>query len=84
MTEREFRRELLEDLLVQRATEALDVESEAELKRLLAEFPEVEADAYEFAAAAIWLAACAPAPDAMPASVRERIVASAAAGGLRD
>jgi hypothetical protein len=83
MTERDFRRELLDDLLVQRATEALDAESEALLRELLALFPEVEPDAYELAAAAVWLAAC-PAVDAMPESVRERIVARAARGGLGD
>jgi hypothetical protein len=76
MTERNLRREMLEDLLVQRATEALDAAAETELATLLAEFPGTDALAYERAAAAVWLAA-GPVRAAMPKALEERILAGA-------
>jgi hypothetical protein len=73
MTERHARRERLEELLAERATEALDEAAEAELARLLAEFPGADEFGYERAAAAVWLAA-GPAVAEMPRAVQERIL----------
>jgi hypothetical protein len=48
--------ERLEDLLLERAIRGLDAEQDAELARLLAEHPDVDAETYERAAAVVCLA----------------------------
>jgi hypothetical protein len=50
-------RRRLDDLLLSRAIAGLDPAAATELDRLLAENPGVDADGYELAAAAVWLAA---------------------------
>jgi hypothetical protein len=68
----------VDELLVARATEGLSPTEQRELARLLAGRPEMDADVYERAAAAVCLAALS-APGAMPRGVRERLARSAAA-----
>ena len=69
MTERNHRRQrrTLQALLAVRAIEPLDAARADELERLLGDYPDVDATAYERAAAAVWLAAA-------PSSVEVREV----------
>ena len=46
----------LDDLLLARATSGVTAAERAELERLLEAYPRIDADAYEAAAAAVWLA----------------------------
>jgi len=66
----------LDELLVARATEGLNAAQQRELVRLLARHPEVDAESYERAAAAVCLAALG-ALRAMPGALRERVARSA-------
>jgi hypothetical protein len=59
----------LDELLVARATQALSAAEARELERLLAARPDVDAEGYERAAAAVCLATLR-APSAMPDSLR--------------
>jgi hypothetical protein len=78
MSERRLsnQRRLLEDLLVRRATEPLDATATTSIASLQPEFPEVDVESFDRAAAAIWLAAAAPRQP-MPAALRDRILSSA-------
>ena len=67
----------LEELLVDRATEGLDSSREMELNRLLPEYPDLDPESFELAAAAIELA-CFEAEElgsaeALPAELRARV-----------
>lgn len=75
MTDRKSaqRRQRLDDLLFARALEGLDPGEHAEMQTLLEEFPEADRGGYEEAAAAVLLAAM-PAPEPMPAGLRQRII----------
>jgi hypothetical protein len=75
--------ERLDDLLLARATEGLTAREVGELARLLAAHPEVDAEAYERAAAVVTLAAlgtCAELPPGVRAKL-ERCAASLAPPG---
>jgi hypothetical protein len=81
MVERAHAADRLDELLVARATEGLDAAEQRELEELLASRPDVDAEGFERAAAAVHLAAifAAAAPaDAMPRALRERLASSAA------
>lgn len=65
--------ERIDELLLDRATEGLASETEAELERLLAEHPDLDDDGYELAAAAVELAAAEPGGEAMPEALRSRL-----------
>jgi hypothetical protein len=74
MTDR--RAERLDELLVVRATEGLDVAEANELEQLLAELPDVDSESFERAAAAVYLAAFR-APSRMPDSLRRGLARAA-------
>jgi hypothetical protein len=74
MSERQVDR--LDELLVARATQALTAAEARELERLLAARPDVDADSYERAAAAVCLAALR-APSPMPDSLRRGLARAA-------
>lgn len=69
-------RRRLDDLKLAHATEGLDLESEAELARLLARVPASDDGGYERAAAAVCLAVLGHG-GALPSRVRARLDASA-------
>jgi len=69
------RRELLDDLLVRRTIEPLGETETESLGELLGSYPTVDGDAFERAAAAVWLAAARGTRDEMPAVLRRRIMA---------
>lgn len=71
--------ERLLDLLADRATQGLSKDEARELDQLLAEHPAVDAEAYDLAAAAAYLAMNGPAAEPMPAAVRARVAETAAA-----
>ena len=71
-------RQRLDDLLLARATEGLDAAEEQELARLLAAEHDVDAGAYERAAAAVCLAVLG-GRGALPAALRARLERSARA-----
>jgi hypothetical protein len=66
----------LEELLADRALQGLSVEEEKELDELLARAGELDAEAFDRAAAAIDLALGEQSFEPMPASLRNRIAAS--------
>jgi anti-sigma-K factor RskA len=72
----------LEELLAQRATEGLSAADAAELAQLLARHPNVDAQAYERAAAAIHVAELGR-HEPMPAHVRDAVLARAPRGVSR-
>ena len=64
------------DLLIQRITEGLDPQSERELEALLADRPDLDAESFELAAAAIELTVT-DTTDALPPSLRQRLSSQA-------
>jgi len=60
------RDERLLDLLAARATEGLDAEAQRELSGLLQGQPDVDADGFDLAAAALYLAIAAASEEAPP------------------
>ena len=60
------------DLLIQRITEGLDPQSEKELEALLADRPDLDAESFELAAAAIELTVTDTA-EALPSSLRRQL-----------
>lgn len=70
-------RQRIDELLLARATEGLSVRERAELDALLAEHPDVDASAYERAAAAVCLAALGRG-GGLPETLRRRLESSAA------
>jgi hypothetical protein len=72
----ERRADRLDELLVARATQALTAAETKELERLLAARPDVDAESYERAAAAVCLAALR-APSEMPGSLRRGLARAA-------
>lgn len=70
-------RQRLDELLLARATEGVTACERAELDALLAQYPDVDANAYERAAAAVCLAALGRG-GALPERLRRRLESSAA------
>lgn len=68
-------RERLDDLLVQRATEGLDLGQAAELDRLLGEHPQVDPHSFDRAAAALHLACLRGKTP--PLELRDKLAAAA-------
>lgn len=65
------------DLLVERATEGLGESEANELERLLALFPEQNAEEFDLTAAEINLAMMCPASEPLPARLRDRLMMDA-------
>ena len=65
-------------LMADRATEGLSHSDAMELNRHLAQNPDVDRDALEYAAAAVWLAFGAGRCEALPPRARNRILSQAA------
>jgi hypothetical protein len=65
-------------LMADRATEGLSHRDALELNRYLAQNPDVDRDALEYAAAAVCLAFSAGRGEPLPARVRYRILSEAA------
>jgi hypothetical protein len=65
-------------LMADRATEGLSHRDALELNRYLAQNPDVDGDALEYAAAAVCLAFGAGRGEPLPARVRDRILSEAA------
>jgi hypothetical protein len=80
MAERTRAADRLDDLLASRAIEGLGEQEQRELEALLAAHPEVDADSYDRAAAAVHLALLGEvgAGREMPGALRERLAQSAA------
>ena len=72
MTDRKRSLAALDELLLRRATEGLDVAGQARLRELLAAFPEADEDRYDRAAAAVLLASLTDI-EPMPASVKRKV-----------
>ena len=72
MTDRKRSLAALDELLLRRATEGLDVAEQARLRELTAAFPEADEDRYERAAAAVLLASLRDI-EPMPASVKRKL-----------
>jgi hypothetical protein len=70
--------ERLDDLLVEQALFGLSTSDEQELRRLLAQHPDLDPEATERAAAAAVLAMVGPASASMPASLRAKVIAQSA------
>jgi hypothetical protein len=71
-------RRQIDELLVRRATEGLSPQEEVQLDVLLARHPQIDRDAFERAAATVFLAACAEPSARMPEGVRARLRGAAA------
>jgi hypothetical protein len=67
-------RERIDALLVDEATEGLDVVARLELEQLLAKHPEVDRYGFQRAAAIAFLAACRAQTEEMPSSLRSKLV----------
>lgn len=72
------RDERVVQLMADRATEGLSRRDTLELNEYLARNPDVDRDALEVAAAAVYLAFGAGRGEALPTGVRDRILAAAA------
>jgi len=66
-------RRQIDELLVKRATEGLSPAEEVQLDYLLARHPDIDRDAFERAAATVFLAACAEPAARMPEGLRDRL-----------
>lgn len=70
-------RERIEALLVDEATEGLNAADSMELESLLAAHPDVDRYAFQRVAATVFLAACGPPTEAMPASLKAKLASQA-------